>query len=54
MKQRLDTHPTLKHRLKQIERQTHVARYQLQRKVETALGPLDIQKNEAFHKFKVM
>lgn len=44
MKQRPDTHPILKQRLKQVERQTHVARYQLQRKVKTALGPLDIQK----------
>ena len=44
MKQRADTH-TLQQRLKQVERQTHVARYQLQRKVKTALGPLDIQKN---------
>lgn len=43
MKQYPDTHLTLKHRLKQVER-----------KVETALGPLDIQKNEAFHKFEVM
>lgn len=43
MKQRIDTHPTLQQRLKQVERRTHVARYQLRRKVKTALGPLDIQ-----------
>ncbi|RKU27902.1 hypothetical protein C6499_10895 [Candidatus Poribacteria bacterium] len=43
MKQRANTHPTLQQRLKQVKRQTHVARYQLQRKVKTALGPLDIQ-----------
>ena len=42
MKQRADTHPILQRRLKQVERRTHVARYQLERKVETALGPLDI------------
>ncbi|RKU18088.1 hypothetical protein C6500_13785 [Candidatus Poribacteria bacterium] len=43
MKHRTDVHAILRQRLKQAERQTHVARYQLQRKVKTALGPLDIQ-----------
>ena len=45
MKYRDSIHPVLKDRLKQIERQTHVARYQLQGKVKAALGPLDIQEN---------
>ena len=43
MKHRADAHSILQQRLKQVKRQTHVARYQLQRKVKTALGPLDIQ-----------
>ena len=43
MKHRTDIHSTLQQRLKQIECQTHVARYQLQRQVKIALGPLDIQ-----------
>lgn len=43
MKHRTDVYAILQERLKQAERQTHVARYQLQRKVKTALGPLDIQ-----------
>ena len=43
MKRRTDVRSTLQQRLKQVERQTHVARYQLQRRVKTALGPLDIQ-----------
>ena len=45
MKRRTDIHPALQDRLKQTERQAHVARYQLQRKVKTALGPLDIQES---------
>ena len=43
MKHRPDAHSILQQRLKQVDRQTHVARYQLQRKVKMALGPLDIQ-----------
>ena len=43
MKHRTDAHSILQQRLKQVDRQTHVARYQLQRKVKMALGPLDIQ-----------
>lgn len=43
MKHPTDVYAILQERLKQVERQTHVARYQLQRKVKTALGPLDIQ-----------
>ena len=43
MKRRDDLHATLQQHLKQVERQTHVARYQLQRQVKDALGPLDIQ-----------
>lgn len=43
MKHRTDVRSILQERLKKVERQTHVARYQLQRKVKEALGPLDIQ-----------
>ncbi len=43
MKHRTDVHTLLQQRLKQVDRQTHVVRYQLQRKVKMALGPLDIQ-----------
>ena len=43
MKPRTDVRSTLQQQLKQVERQTHVARYQLQREVKNALGPLDIQ-----------
>ena len=43
MKHRTDAHSILQQRLKQVDRQTHVARYQLQRKVKMALGPLLLQ-----------
>ena len=44
-------HPTdLEHRLKQVRRQTHVARYQLRQKVKAALGPLDIQEKRGISK----
>lgn len=43
MRRRTELPTNLQQRLKQVERQTHVARYQLQRKVKRALGPLEIQ-----------
>ena len=43
MKPRTDIRATLHQRLKQVERHTHLACYQRQRKVKYALGPLDIQ-----------
>lgn len=43
MKRRPDAQSILQQHLKQAARQTHIARYQLQRKVKSALGPADIQ-----------
>lgn len=43
MKYRTNIHSILQQQLKQVERQTHVARYQLRCQVKDALGPLNIQ-----------
>ena len=43
MKYRTNIHSILQQQLKQVERQTLVARYQLRRRVKDALGPIDIQ-----------
>ena len=50
MKHHTDGHAILQQRLKQVQRQTHVARYQLQRRVKMALGPLDIQESRGVSK----
>ena len=50
MKDRTDSRSLLQERLKQVRHQAHVARYQLQRKVKVALGPLDIQKARGISK----
>jgi len=52
MRKRTEPHSDLQQRLKQVERQTDVARYQLQRKVKHALGPLEIQEARGISQVK--
>lgn len=52
MRKRTELHSDSQQRLKQIERQTDVARYQLQRKVKHALSPLEIQEARGISKVK--